>query len=102
MRAKSPRQWFILVLLLVAATYLAAHALYGRHGLAARGHLAPRAALLQSEIQRQEEVRRRLLRDVALLSDPKPDSDLVGEIARSMLSFADPREIVVMRPAPSR
>lgn len=97
-RRPRPRHVAALLLLLAAAGYLAAHAVYGRHGLASRSALVPRAQLLKAEIARQEAVRAILLRDVTLLSEPAPDADLVAEIARSTLGFAAPDEIVVHLP----
>jgi cell division protein FtsB len=87
----------VLLLCLGFTAYFAYHAIYGRHGLEARSQLTERSALLEFEIKSLEAVRANLRRDVALLSPDSPDPDLVGEIAREVLGFVDPRDQVVTR-----
>lgn len=70
--------------------------MYGRHGLEARDGLLERESVLQFEIQSLEAVRAKLERDVALLRPDPPDRDLVEEIAREVMGFADPRDRIVM------
>jgi cell division protein FtsB len=54
--------------------------------------------LLEFEIKSLEAVRANLKRDVALLSPDKPDPDLVEEIARDVLGFVRPDDLVIARP----
>lgn len=78
--------------------YFSYHAIHGSHGLEARNRLIERSQLLEFEIRSLEAVRVRLARDVALLSPDKPAPDLVEEIARDVLGFANPADRVLTRP----
>jgi cell division protein FtsB len=97
-RRSRPRQATVLLLCLGLTAYFAHHAIYGRHGLETRSRLIERSALLEFEIKSLEAVRAKLERDVALLSPEKPDPDIVEEIAREVLGFVHPDDLVVARP----
>jgi cell division protein FtsB len=92
------RQITVLLLCLGLTAYFAYHAINGRHGLETRSRLIDRSALLEFEIKSLEAVRARLQRDVALLTPDKPDPDIVEEIAREVLGFVHPDDVVVTRP----
>jgi cell division protein FtsB len=87
----------VLVLLacLTSSAYFGYHALHGRHGIEARDRLVERANLLDFEIKSLEAVRDKLKRDVALLSPDRPDADLVEEIARDVLGYVHPQDVLV-------
>jgi cell division protein FtsB len=85
----------VLLLCLSLTAYFAHHTLKGRHGLEARNRLLERESILQFEIESLEAVRAKLARDVALLRPDLPDPDMVEEVAREVLGFADPRDRVV-------
>lgn len=85
----------MLLACLTSGGYFAHHAVYGRHGLKARNDLAERASLLDFEITSLEAVRSKLERDVALLSPDRPDSDMVEEIARDVLGYVHPKDVLV-------
>jgi cell division protein FtsB len=95
-----PRQALVLLLCLGLTAYFAYHTLKGRHGLEARDKLLERESALQFEMQSLEAVRAKLQRDVALLRPDLPDSDIVEEIAREVLGFAQPRDVVLMDETP--
>jgi len=57
--------------------------------------LIERSTLLDFEIKSLEAVRAKLERDVALLSPDKPDPDMVEEIARDVLGYIRPNDIIV-------
>jgi cell division protein FtsB len=97
-RRLKPRQITVLLLCLGLTAYFAHHAINGRHGLEARSRLTERSALLEFEIKSLEAVRANLERDVALLTPKQPDPDIVEEIAREVLGFVRPDDIVVPRP----
>jgi len=80
----------VLLLCLGLTAYFVHHAINGRHGFEVRSRLIERSALLEFEIKSLEAVRAKLRRDVALLSAPKPDPDLVEEISREVLGFVRP------------
>lgn len=86
----------MLLLCLGLTAYFAHHTLKGRHGLEARDRLLERESALQFEMQSLEAVRSKLERDVALLSPDIPDPDIVEEIAREVLGFAQPQDVVLM------
>lgn len=92
------RQATVLLLCLGLTAYFAHHAIYGRHGLEVRSRLIDRSALLEFEIKSLEAVRAKLERDVALLTPDQPDPDIVEEIARDVLGFVDPNDVIVTRP----
>jgi cell division protein FtsB len=85
----------VLLLCLGLTAYFAHHAIYGRHGLETRSKLIERSALLEFEIRSLEAVRAKLAHDVKLLSPDKPDPDLVEEIAREVLGFVHPDDVVM-------
>ncbi len=87
----------MLALSLSITTYFAYHSLNGRHGFEARTRLIDRSSVLEFEIKSLEAVRSHLARDVALLSADHPAPDLIEEIARDVLGFADPRDQIVRR-----
>jgi cell division protein FtsB len=91
--------WQLLVLLCFAATtvYFAHHALEGRHGFKARTRLIERSSMLEFEIRSLETVRSALARDAALLAAEPPSPDLVDELARDILGYADPRDRILRR-----
>ena len=85
----------MLLLCLGLTAYFAYHAINGRHGLEARKILIERSSLLEFEVKSLEAVRAKLERDVKLLSPDKPDPDLVEEIAREVLGFVHPDDVVM-------
>jgi len=87
----------VLLLCLGLTAYFAFHAIHGRHGLETRSQLIERSALLEFEIKSLEAVRARLQRDVALLTPDRPDPDIVEEIAREVLGFVHPDDVVITR-----
>lgn len=89
------RQVLVLLACLTSSAYFGYHALHGRHGFKARAALQERATLLEFEIKSLESVRSKLSRDVALLSPQKPDPDIVEEIARDVLGYVHPHDVLV-------
>ncbi|HMN37806.1 MAG TPA: septum formation initiator family protein [Hyphomicrobium sp.] len=89
------RQALVLLACLISSAYFGFHALHGRHGLDARSQLVERSTLLDFEIKSLEAVRTKLERDVALLSPDKPDPDIVEEIARDVLGYVRPDDVLV-------
>jgi cell division protein FtsB len=87
----------VVLLCLSLTAYFAYHAVYGRHGLEARNRLIERSQLLDFEINSLEAVRAKLERDLALLSPELPAPDIVDEIARDMLGFANPRDKLMLK-----
>ncbi len=85
----------MLLACLSSSAYFAYHALRGRHGLAARNQLIERAGLLEFEIKSLEAVRSKLERDVALLAPELANPDMVEEIARDVLGYVHPRDLLV-------
>lgn len=92
MRRRSP----VLLLCLCLTAYFGFHAVKGKHGLEARAGLVSRAERLGTELDGLVAVRRRLEREVALLSEQKPDLDYVEEVARGMLGYARPGDVVLI------
>lgn len=90
----------MLLLCLGLTAYFAFHTLKGRHGLEARDRLIERESALQFEIESLEAVRSKLARDVALLRPDLPNPDMVEEIAREVLGFANPRDQILMDAPP--
>ena len=85
----------VLLLCLGASVYFAHHTIVGKYGLEARSRLLERSTMLDGEIGRLGAVRAILARDVGLLGAEPPDPDLIDELARRMLGFADPADRIV-------
>ena len=79
--------------------YFAYHAMTGRHGLEARARLLERRQLLGAEIEGLRRERDHLKSEVAAIAPDVPHPDLVDEVARDVLGFGRPGEIVVLRRA---
>jgi len=76
--------------------YFAHHAVSGRHGLDARQRLLHRAPEAARELAELEATRRRLQADVTLLSPNAASKDLVEEMARELLGYVLPSDIVLV------
>ncbi|MGE3229142.1 MAG: septum formation initiator family protein [Hyphomicrobium sp.] len=90
----------MLLLCLGLTAYFAFHTVKGRYGLEARDRLLERESALEFETESLEAVRAKLERDVALLRPDIPDPDIVEEIARGVLGFANPRDRVLIEAVP--
>lgn len=55
-----------------------------------------RSQLVDFEIKSLEAVRAKLVTDVALLTADRPDPDIVDEIARDVLGFAQPEDRILL------
>ncbi len=94
------RAAFVLLGLAALTSYFVHHALHGRHGVENRKRLEARAALISTETARLEATRARLLRDVTLLRPEIADADLVEEIARDVLGYVRPGDVILpVKPA---
>lgn len=88
------RQALVLLSCLSATAYFCFHAVHGRYGLKAHAKLTDEAALLNFEIESLSAKRNVLFHDVSLLSQRQPPADLVDEIARDVLGFVDPSDMI--------
>ena len=77
------------------AGYFGYHAIQGKHGLEARSRLIERSTVVEREIRSLETVVATLELEVALLSPLKPDPDYVDELARDILGFARPGDMIL-------
>jgi cell division protein FtsB len=91
-RRRSP----VLIVCVALAAYFGYHAIEGKHGLEARTRLISTAQRLEGELDRLLAVRSRLERHVALLAEERPDPDLVEELARDVLGFARPSDLLLL------
>ena len=98
MRRRSP----VLLMCLGLTVYFGFHAVKGRHGLEARSYLLSRSSKLDKELRALDAVRLGLERDVALLNEARPDPDFVEELARDLLGYARPRDLILLDPARRR
>ncbi len=93
--SRSKRRQLLVVLACLGLTgYFGYHAVSGRHGLEARSRLQERGPTLKRELADLAGTRERLEREVALLTVEPPSPDLVEEIARELLGFVLPSEVV--------
>ena len=93
-----PRRLPVVLLGSLALTaYFAHHAVNGAHGLSNRSRLVERSIEIDREIKALEAVRGRLRQDTRLLSAEPPDADLVEEIARDVLGWTRPGDLIVRR-----
>ncbi|MFV0296961.1 MAG: FtsB family cell division protein [Hyphomicrobiaceae bacterium] len=86
----------MLLVCLCLTAYFAFHAVKGRHGLEARAALEVRKIRLESDLARLTIVRDRLQNETDLLSEAKPDPDYVTGLARDVLGYVRPNEIVLL------
>jgi len=86
------RQSSVLLICLGFTAYFAYHTFYGRHGLETRNKLIARSELLEFEIRSLEAVRSDYSNEIKLLSLTPPDPDLVEEIARDVMGYAQPED----------
>lgn len=75
--------------------YFGYHTVAGRFGLEARTDMLTRSTALAFEAETLQKAKARLERDIALLSPEIPDPDIVTEIARDVLGYADPRDRII-------
>ena len=79
--------------------YFAFHAYHGNHGIVAKRAFELEAAALASERESLRQEREGWERRVVLLKPESLDPDSVDELARRDLFFAQPNDLVVLRPA---
>lgn len=92
-RMKRPRVLVALACLGLTA-YFAHHAVAGRHGIEARQRLLERQPQISRQLVELRKARDRLKQEVALLGLEPPSRDMVEEIARDLLGYVMPSEIV--------
>ena len=79
-----------------AGAYFGYNLEIGDHGLTARADLERRKEVLEGELAGLDEVKTRLERDVALLRPESLDPDMLDERARSLIGYADPRDLTLL------
>ncbi len=77
------------------AGYFGYHTLWGRYGLETRRELLSRSTVLEFEAATLNSARKALQRDIGLLNSDPPDADIIGELARDHLGYADPSDRIV-------
>lgn len=95
------RQNPVLLACLCLIAYFAYHSVKGPHGLEGRRGLVERARILKQELATRDGLRRSLEREVALLAENGPDPDFVEELARDVLAYARPGDIILLDKAPA-
>lgn len=76
--------------------YFGVNAYTGRNGINARQELDQEIADLKGEVERVRTEREQWERRVGLLSAERLDPDLLDELARGLLNYADPHDVTVM------
>jgi cell division protein FtsB len=89
---------YVLAALLIG--YFGVNAYTGDHGLRAREELDRQIGSLTSQIAEATAEREFWERRVKLLKSDSVDPDMLDERARSLLDYADPRELVLIRKKP--
>lgn len=80
--------------------YFSYHAVHGKHGLRAKAALQARVEALENDLNTLRTERERIERKTARMNGPARDEDLIEEQARTVLNFAHPDDIVLIKPAP--
>ncbi len=97
-KGRNGRYAVLLAVCLALIAYFSYHAVEGDHGLHRRAALAKKIALLEAELAALKRERRRIERDVALMTTrARTDPDVLDEQARTLLNYAHPDEIVILR-----
>lgn len=89
------RQILVLLICSILTGYFTYHAISGKHGFEAQSRLLKRATVLRRELAGLEAVQARLEGEIALLADPNPDPDYIDELARDLLGFARPGDVII-------
>jgi cell division protein FtsB len=76
--------------------YFGLNAYRGNHGLRARQELEAQIVQLSAELGRARSERTQWQRRVALIKGDSIDPDMLDERARTLLDYADPRDLVLM------
>ena len=76
--------------------YFGVNAFTGAHGLRAQADLDKQLASMEDELSHLKAERAVWERRVALLRSDKIDPDMLDERARSLLGYADPRDVVLI------
>jgi cell division protein FtsB len=76
--------------------YFAVNAFTGNHGLRAQADLDQQLAAMQAELATIKAERAVWERRVALLRSDRLDPDLLDERARSLIGYADPRDLTLL------
>ena len=79
------------------AAYLGYHAFIGDRGVATHMRLAGEAERLEHKLAELTARRQRMEQRIALLSDKSINRDMLDERVRSVLNFAHPDEITILR-----
>ena len=91
------RQALISLVCIVALSYFAYHAIYGRHGFIAWLSLQNSVDTLEQQLTEVENRQRSLDQRVSLLRPESLDPDLLDERARATLGLANKNDIVIFR-----
>jgi cell division protein FtsB len=78
--------------------YFAVNAFTGNHGLRAQADLDQQLAGMQGDLERLKAERLEWERRVRLLRPDQIDPDMLDERARSLLGYADPRDLTLLLP----
>ena len=76
--------------------YFAVNAFTGNNGLRAQADLDQQLAAMQAELRTVKAERAIWERRVALLRSDKIDPDMLDERARSLIGYADPRDLTLL------
>ena len=76
--------------------YFAVNAFTGNHGLRAQADLDQQLAAMQAELATIKAERTVWERRVALLRSDRIDPDMLDERARSLIGYADPRDVTLL------
>jgi len=79
--------------------YFAVNAFTGNHGLRAQADLDQQLAGMQGELASLKAERLEWERRVRLLRADQIDPDMLDERARSLLGYADPRDLTLLLPS---
>jgi cell division protein FtsB len=84
---------YVMAALLIG--YFGVNAYTGNHGLKAKQDLEREIATLTRDLENAKAERERWQRRNALLKSDSLDPDMVDERARSLLDYADPRDVIM-------
>jgi cell division protein FtsB len=76
--------------------YFAVNAFTGNHGLRAQQNLEQQLANMESELAQLKAERLHWQRRVALLRSDRIDPDMLEEQARTLIGYADPRDLTLL------
>ncbi len=92
-------QLIAMLAFLMLLGYFGYHGVHGKHGLHASHRVNAQVAELRAELEELEREKAALEHRISLMLPESLDPDMLDESARSLLNFAHPNDLIILRAA---